>query len=74
MTKFNLPAADFSVNPYIGCAHGCKYCYDSFMKRFTNHPESWVSFVDVVKYWPEIENPQKYAGKEAFIGSVTGPY
>lgn len=27
-----------------------------------------------MKYWPVIKNPQKYAGKELFIGSVTGPY
>ena len=30
MTKSNLPVADFSVNPYVGCLHGCKYCYASF--------------------------------------------
>lgn len=73
LTKSNLPVADYSVNPYSGCAHGCKYCYASFMKRFTNHPEPWGEFIDV-KHWPEIKNPQKYAGKELFIGSVTDPY
>lgn len=73
LTKSNLPVSDFSVNPYIGCAHACKYCYASFMKRFSNHPERWGEFVDV-KHWPEIKNPQKYAGKELFIGSVTDPY
>ena len=73
MTKSNLPVADFSVNPYVGCAHACAYCYASFMKRFTNHPEPWGSFVDV-KRWNPIKKPQKYAGKEAFIGSVTDPY
>ena len=73
MTKSNLPVSDFSVNPYVGCAHACKYCYASFMKHFTNHPEPWGEFVDV-KYWPEIKNPQKYAGKEAFFGSVTDCY
>ena len=73
MTKSNLPVSDFSVNPYVGCAHACKYCYASFMKRFTNHPEPWGEFIDV-KYWPEIRNPQKYAGKEAFLGSVTDCY
>lgn len=73
LTKSNLPVADYSVNPYVGCAHSCKYCYASFMKRFTNHPEPWGSFVDV-KHWPDIKNPKKYAGKELFIGSVTDPY
>ena len=73
MTKSNLPVADFSVNPYVGCAHACKYCYASFMKRFANHPEPWGDFVDV-KVWPDIKNPGKYAGKEAFLGSVTDCY
>ena len=73
ITKSNLPVADFSVNPYVGCTHACKYCYASFMKRFTNHSEPWGSFVDV-KTWPTINNPKKFSGKEAFIGSVTDPY
>ena len=73
MTKSNLPVSDYSVNPYVGCTHACKYCYASFMKRFTNHPEPWGTFVDV-KYWPEIKHPEKYAGKEAFFGSVTDCY
>lgn len=73
LTKSNLPVADYSVNPYTGCAHACKYCYASFMKRFTNHPEPWGSFVDV-KYWPAIRHPERYAGKELFLGSVCDPY
>lgn len=73
LTKSNLPVSDFSVNPYTGCEHSCEYCYASFMKRFTNHPEPWGEFVDV-KQWQPIKNPQKYADKELFIGSVTDPY
>ena len=73
LTKSNLPVSDYSVNPYVGCSHACKYCYASFMKRFTNHSEQWGTFVDI-KYWDKIKNPQKYAGKELFIGSVTDPY
>lgn len=73
LTKSNLPVSDYSVNPYVGCEHGCKYCYASFMKRFTAHKEAWGSFADV-KYWEPIKNVSKYAGKEMFIGSVTDPY
>ena len=73
MTKSNLPVSDYSVNTYVGCTHGCKYCYACFMKRFTGHEEPWGDFLDV-KNWKPIENPHKYDGKELFIGSVTDPY
>lgn len=73
LTKSNLPVSDYSVNPYVGCLHSCKYCYASFMKRFTGHLEPWGKFVDI-KYWEPIKNPEKYKGKEMFIGSVTDPY
>ena len=73
VTKSNLPVCEYSVNPYVGCTHGCRYCYASFMKRFTGHAEPWGAFLDV-KRWPEIRNPKKYEGKELFVGSVTDPY
>ncbi len=73
ISKSNLPVCEYSVNPYVGCTHGCRYCYASFMKRFTGHTEPWGTFLDV-KIWPEIKNPKKYYGKELFIGSVTDPY
>ena len=73
LTKSNLPVGDFSVNPYVGCTHACKYCYASFMKRFTNHAETWGEFLDV-KHWSKIKNPQKFSGKDLFLCSVTDPY
>lgn len=73
VTKSNLPVCDYAVNPYIGCEHACKYCYASFMKRFTGHLEKWGTFVDI-KEWQVLKNPEKYRGKEFFLGSVTDPY
>ena len=67
MTKSSLPVGGYSVNPYVGCTHACKYCYASFMKRFTGHTEEWGTFLDV-KHWPEIKNPKKYAGQRVVIG------
>ena len=73
MTKSSLPVGGYSVNPYVGCTHACKYCYASFMKRFTGHTEEWGTFLDV-KRWPEIKNPKKYSGQRVVIGSVTDGY
>lgn len=73
ITKSMLPTGGYSANPYVGCTHGCKYCYASFMKRFTGHNEKWGTFLDI-KEWPEIKNPKKYAGQNIIIGSVTDGY
>lgn len=73
LTKSNLPASDYVINPYTGCLHGCKYCYACFMKRFTNHTEDWGSFIDV----KQCANPidiTKLNGKSVFISSVTDCY
>lgn len=73
MTRSALPVGGYSVNPYVGCTHACKYCYASFMKRFTGHTEEWGTFLDV-KNWPPIANPHKYDGQRIVIGSVTDGY
>lgn len=73
MTKSLLPVGGFSVNPYIGCPHACKYCYASFMKRFTGHTEPWGAFLDV-KYWKPIDDPHKFDGQRIVVGSVTDGY
>ena len=73
MTKSSLPVGGYSVNPYVGCPHACKYCYASFMKRFTGHTEAWGTFLDV-KCWKPVGNPHKYDGQRIVIGSVTDGY
>jgi DNA repair photolyase len=39
--------ADYAVNCYSGCEHGCVYCYARFATRFSHPGEQWGSFVDV---------------------------
>lgn len=73
ITKSNLPASDFVINPYVGCPHGCKYCYASFMKRFTKHDEEWGTFIDI-KNCPKPINKKRLEGKTIFLSSVTDCY
>ncbi|MDZ7331024.1 MAG: radical SAM protein [candidate division KSB1 bacterium] len=47
LTPSRIEGIDFALNPYRGCAHGCRYCYADFMRRFSGHHEPWGSFVDV---------------------------
>lgn len=73
LTKSNLPASDYVINPYVGCPHGCKYCYASFMKRFTQHKEDWGTFIDIKKCNKKI-NLKKIEHKRVFLSSVTDCY
>ena len=77
LTKSNLPEVDYCINPYVGCLHGCSYCYASFMKRFTGHLEEWGAFLDVKINAPEILKKQLTPRKKKgaiLIGSVTDAY
>lgn len=48
LTKSGLPASDYVVNPYSGCAFGCVYCYADFTRRFQGHlSDKWGEYVDV---------------------------
>lgn len=73
VTKSNLPASDYVINPYVGCPHGCKYCYASFMKRFTGHKEDWGTFIDIKQCDKEI-NIKKLENRRVFLSSVTDCY
>lgn len=73
LTKSNLPASDFTINPYVGCPHGCKYCYASFMRRFTGHTENWGEFIDIKRCNKKIDL-KKIEGKTLFLSSVTDCY
>jgi DNA repair photolyase len=78
LSESQLPGCDYVINPYIGCAHGCVWCYARFMKRYTGHDEEdWGSFVDVKINAPEvlIKDVKRLKGKpEIFLSSVCDPY
>ncbi|KPL04044.1 MAG: hypothetical protein AMJ73_04720 [candidate division Zixibacteria bacterium SM1_73] len=47
LSRSKISGMDYALNPYIGCEHGCVYCYAEFMRKYTNHKEEWGEFVDV---------------------------
>lgn len=73
LTKSNLPASDYVINPYVGCPHACKYCYARFMKRFTGHKEEWGTFIDI-KQCDKPISLKKLQNKSVFLSSVTDCY
>jgi len=79
LQKSNLPDAGYVINPYVGCVHGCVYCYARFMKRFTGHSEDWGTFLDVKVNAVDLLREQLTRRREplketVFLSSVTDPY
>jgi len=67
---------NYVVNPYIGCQHGCTYCYARFMKRFTRHKEPWGEFVDVKINCPDLLQRQinEMPPGRVWVSGVCDPY
>jgi len=76
LTRTGIGGYDYCVNPFVGCAHGCSYCYASFMKRFTGHREPWGAFVDVKVNAPAVLRRQLARARRGsvLLGTVTDPY
>ncbi|NIO38058.1 radical SAM protein [Candidatus Bathyarchaeota archaeon] len=68
--------SDYTINPYIGCEHGCTYCYARFMKRYTGHTESWGEFADVKINAPTLLQRiiEKKRPGRVWISGVCDPY
>ncbi|MFP4045529.1 MAG: radical SAM protein [Candidatus Aenigmatarchaeota archaeon] len=76
LSDSNLYSVDYSINPYTGCQHSCRYCYAVYMKKFNDHEENWGSFVDVKVNAVEVlekEVRSKQPGS-VLLSSVTDPY
>lgn len=66
----------YVINPYVGCQHGCSYCYARYMKKFTGHKEAWGTFVDVKINAAELLQKEIPRKKKApvWISGVCDPY
>lgn len=76
LTPSRIAGIDYALNPYVGCAHGCRYCYADFMRRFTNHREPWGTFVDVRVNAPDqlARDVVRLRPGVVSLSTVTDPY
>lgn len=76
LSKTGIPGARYCLNPYVGCAHACRYCYAEFMKKYTGHTEPWGAFVDPKVNAPDVlaRELRRAAPGPVMVSSVTDPY
>jgi len=76
LTKTAISGFEYCINPYVGCSHGCRYCYAGFMKRFTGHLEPWGEFIDVKVNAPYLLRKQLKRAKRGIVAlsTVTDAY
>lgn len=77
MGRSGIGSVDYAINPYLGCQHGCVYCYAKFMARWRGHKnEEWGSFVDIkVNALERLKAEALRRGKGVvLLSSVTDPY
>lgn len=81
LVESKLPGTDYVINPYVGCAMACAYCYASFMGRSVGESrENWgnyiyakVNIVGLLEKELARRNPEKLK-RRILISSVTDAY
>jgi len=68
--RTKISGIDFVVNQYIGCIHGCKYCYAKFMCRWYGE---WGKWVIVRENLPELIRDRFVSGS-VLMSSISDPY
>ena len=76
LVRSRVPGVDYSLNPYVGCAHGCRYCYVAGMPHVRTRGEEWGTFVDVKVNAPELVSREirRLSPGLLVIGVATDPY
>ena len=76
LTRSGIPGVDYALNPYRGCAHGCAYCYATYLGRWHHPDERWGEFVDArVNVADRLAHQLRHiAAGHIQIGTATDPY
>jgi DNA repair photolyase len=79
LVRSRIPGVNYVINPYLGCGHACRYCYATFMRKYSryNQHTHWGGFVEVKVNIAEIlsvELKKKKTTDKVFLSSVCDPY
>jgi len=77
LIRSKIYGVDYAVNPYIGCAHGCVYCYARYIfERRGIEPSLWGKVVFVKRNAPIVLSREVRASKKGLtlLSSVTDSY
>ncbi|WP_062308099.1 SPL family radical SAM protein [Alicyclobacillus sendaiensis] len=74
-----LRGYDYTLNPFIGCAYGCKYCYVQALPVARFRGEPWGSYAEPKRFSAEafvreLERAKLRGGTRIFMSSSTDPY
>ncbi len=76
LSRSGLPDLDYSLNPYVGCQHGCVYCYAREYTRYREVADRWGSLVYVKENLLSLLESETKRLKPGTVGlsTVTDPY
>lgn len=76
LSRSKIGSGGYAINPYVGCPHGCIYCYAEFMRSATGHEEAWGKFLDVKDFDTAslVKFAASHGGERVFMSSVTDCY
>ncbi len=66
----------YTLNPYIGCLHGCVYCYNQHFIKKIGREEKWGNFLEIKLNAPEVLEKEitEKEKEEVFFSTITDPY
>ena len=76
LSRSKIGSGGYAINPYVGCPHGCIYCYAEFMRGVTGHEEAWGEFLGVKDFDTAslVKFVASHGGERVFMSSVTDCY
>ncbi len=78
LNRTGIPGYRYCLNPYIGCSHGCQYCYADTVLRFSGRGLRWGESVAPKVNLPEVLRRELRRKRgplgDVILGTVTDAY